>query len=289
MSQTTPWLLPLAAWLALQALPAAALDLPGPLADGTCTGACGGSAADGDITLSPVGHAAHGWVSTAGSDATGVSPLALPTNSRGNGTETNGSRWVSPSFQAQAGDQVSVWFNYVSTDGKGFDDYAWARLVDAGGATAAWLFTARSSKSSTGNIVPGDVVDKSAFDPRDALVGYKDWTFTSKDAADPVDWSHLGASNGTCWKDNAPGCGFTGWLESRHAIAASGSYRLEVGVVNWGDTAYDSGLAFDHATLSVAAAVPEPGIAGLMLAGGLGLAGWLAGRRRRPAARITWR
>lgn len=274
----------LATALALTTLPAAALTLPGPFADGTCTGACGTSGKDGDITLSPLGHAAHGWVSTFGSAATGISPLALPTNSRGNGTETNGSRWVSPSFQAQAGEQLSVWFNYVSTDGKGFDDYAWARLVDTSGATAAWLFAARSSNSSTGNIVPGDVVDKSAFDPRDVLVGYKDWNFVSKDAVDTVGWSPLGDSNHTCWKDNAPGCGYTGWLESRHSVAASGSYRLDVGVVNWGDGLYDSGLAFDHATLT--AAVPEPASASLMLAGSLGLLGWLR-RHRQPATRAA--
>jgi len=48
-----------------------------------------------------------------------------------------------------------VSFDYVSTDGKGFDDYAWARVVDAGGQnTVAWLFTARSSNSITPPRVP---------------------------------------------------------------------------------------------------------------------------------------
>ena len=37
---------------------------------------------------------------------------------------------------AAAGDTLSLYFSYVSTDGKGFDDYAWARLVTAdSGAT----------------------------------------------------------------------------------------------------------------------------------------------------------
>ena len=40
-------------------------------------------------------------------------------------------------------------FNFLSTDGKGYDDYAWARLVNAdqGNLTVAWLFTARSTNS----------------------------------------------------------------------------------------------------------------------------------------------
>lgn len=262
--------------LALAAQSALAADVAPPplLSDWTCTGACGASGADGDITLSPLGNPAYGWVSTSGSDAFGVSPLSLGDNKTG--VETNGSRWVSSTFSAQAGDRFDMRFNYLSTDGKGFDDYAWARLVDATtGQTAAWLFTARSNNSNTGNIVPGDVLDKNTFDPRDVIVDYDAYEFTSKTTDDPIDWSHLGASNGTCWRDNAPGCGYTGWLHSQVSFAAGGTYRVELGVVNWGDTAFDSGLAFDFAGLS--APVPEPGT---WLMAVLGLA-TLSLRRRR--------
>lgn len=237
---------------------------PGP-ADTTCLGSCGISAADGDITLSPLAKPMFGWVSTFGSSELGVSPLALGGNKTG--AETNGSRVRTGAFAALAGDQLNIYLNYVSTDGKGYDDYAWARLIDAGSAsTVAWLFTARSTNSGTRNIVPGDVVDKSDFDPDTALVGYDAWDFTSKTAVDPVNWAPLGDSNGLCWEDNAKGCGFTGWMHARHTLAASGSYRLEFGVVNWGDQAYDSGLAFDYAglrALPLAAPVPEP--SGLLL------------------------
>ena len=75
--------------------------------------------------------------------------------------------------------------------------------------------------------------------------------------------------------------GDTGWLQSRHSFAATGSYRLEVGIVNWGDEAYDSGLAFDVLGLS-AAPVPEPAGWHLLLAAGL--LGWLQQRRRAAAA-----
>lgn len=250
---------------------------PGDLAGWTCTGQCGASAAQGDISLSPFGSAMVGYVATAGSSVYGVSPLVLDDNSRG--IETNGSTIVSGAFRAAQGDRIAVQFNYVSTDGKGFDDYAWARLVNADdGALVAWLFTARSSNSSTGNIVPGDVLDRDDFDPRNVIVNYDDFEFNSKTSSDPVDWAPLGASNGTCWRDNAPGCGYTGWLESRHSFAAGGDYRLEVGIVNWGDEAYDSALAFD--VVGLTSAVPEPAAWQLLLGAAL-----LAGIKRRADPR----
>jgi len=257
----------LALALALGGAHAASVAPPGSLASWSCSGQCGSTPADGDIGLSPLANPAYGYVATAGSSVYGVSPLVLDGNSRG--IETNGSVITSGAFQAAAGDWIDLQFNYVSTDGKGFDDYAWARLLDASsGSLVAWLFTARSSNSATGNIVPGDVVTKKEFDPREAIVNYDNFAFTSKTVDDPVDWSLLGGSNGTCWRDNAPGCGYTGWLQSRHHFAATGHYRIEVGVVNWGDEAYDSGLAFDVQGL-VAAPVPEPAPWQLLAAGGL--------------------
>jgi hypothetical protein len=261
------------------------LALPADLSSWACTGQCGASGNDGDIIASPFGSPRYAYVSTSGSEATGVSPLHLDSNSRGNGTETNGSKLVSPEFHAGVGDRIDLQFNYVSTDGKGFDDYGWARVLSAtDGSLVAWLFTARSSNSGTGNIVPGDVVTKKEFDPKLTIVNYADFNFHSKLADDPVDWSPLGSSNGSCWKANAAGCGYTDWLHSRYAFAAGGDYRIEVGVVNWGDAAFDSGLAFDLAGLSAPAPapVPEPASATLMLAAlgvvGMRLRPWRAGR-----------
>jgi hypothetical protein len=246
-----------------QAALAAEVSPPLALGNWACLGQCGASAAQGDIVLSPFASPAYGFVTTAGSAVYGASPLALDDNSRG--IEANGSRIVSAPFQAQAGDTLDVQFSYASTDGKGFDDYAWARLVDAQTNTlVAWLFTARSSNSSTGNIVPGDVVRRDEFDPREVIVNYDDFQFTSMTADNPIDWAPLGPSNGTCWRDNAQGCGYTGWLQSHHSFAQAGSFRLEIGVVNWGDEAYDSGLAFDLRGLT--AAVPEPAAWQLLLA-----------------------
>lgn len=268
----------IAAALTVGTAGAVEIALPGDLSAWTCTGRCGASGNDGDIVGSPFGSPQYAYVSTSGSEAMGVSPLQLDSNSRGNGTETNGSKFVSPVFHASAGDRIDLQFNYVSTDGKGFDDYGWARVVDAvDGSLVAWLFTARSSNSGTGNIVPGDVVTKKEFDPKETIVNYADFNFHSKLADDPIDWSPLGFSNGSCWKENAAGCGFTDWLHSRHAFAGGGDYRIEVGVVNWGDGAFDSGLAFDVVGLS--APVPEPASATLMLAA-LGAIGLKIRRRR---------
>jgi PEP-CTERM motif len=276
--------LAVAGFATFSALPAHAADvaLPTGQQGATCVGVCGTSGADGDIGLSPLGKPVYGYVTTSGSTARGVSPLALDGNKTG--IATNGSSFLTGVFSAAAGDRISMHFNYVSTDGKGFDDYAWARVVDAAdNSLVAWLFTARSTNSGTRNIVPGNVLDRSEFDPDLHIVGYDDWDFVSKDAANPVDWSKLGASNGSCWEENAKGCGYTGWLESTHSFASAGSYRVQVGVVNWGDEAFDSGLAFDYAGLSAAAVpplpVPEPGTFALMSSALAALA-W---RRRRSA------
>lgn len=274
--------------LASTPLQAAPVALSGDL---SCTGTCGTTAATGDIGLSPLGTAQYGYVTTAGSTEYGVSPLTLDPNSRGGGTETNGSRVRTANFTAAQGDTLSVYFNFVSTDGKGYDDYAWARVLSAGtGNLVAWLFTASSTNSSTGKIIPGDVVDKNDFNPDVRLKNFKDFSFTSKTVDDPVDWAPLGGSNGSCWEDNAAGCGYTGWLLSEYAFEAAGQFLIEIGVTNWGDEAYDTGLAFDFQTrinrltglTTLAAnsnAVPEPATSGLLLLGG-GLIG-LLGRRQR--------
>ncbi|EHR72569.1 PEP-CTERM putative exosortase interaction domain-containing protein [Burkholderiales bacterium JOSHI_001] len=274
----------LAATLACLGSPLAQAQVNGDLSTWTCVGTCGASAADGDITLSPTGNSQYAYLSTNGSAAHNVSPLNFSESGGGGSTffQTNGSRYTSATFTLGANQTVDAWFNYVSTDGKGFDDYAWARLVNAGdSSTAAWMFTARSTNGSKQNVVPGNALAKAddllGFDPDAVIVNYKDFDFntrtTQSSAFNPINWSKLGEWNGTCWRDNAEGCGFTGWLHSALTPGA-GSYRLEVGVVNFGDEAWDSGIAFDVTSLT--AAVPEPTTWALMLAG----VALLATRRR---------
>jgi hypothetical protein len=273
----------IAAFMCGSAAYAADVVLPGDLSGWTSVGSAGSMAPSGDIVASPLANTQYGYVTTAESTEFQVSPLTLKSGGKGSGIEHNGSKITSNIFSAIAGQTLSMSFNFASTDGKGYDDYAWARVINSSDdSLVAWLFAAQSTNSNTKGIVPGSVLDKSAFDPDQVISNYKDFSFTSKTAEDPIDWSALKGSSGFCWKDNAEGCGFTGWLDSSITLANSGSYRVEIGVVNWGDGAYDSGLAFDFRGLTNSqnvTAVPESETYALMLVG-LCLVGSVARRRR---------
>ena len=247
-----------------------------PAAAATCVGSCGHDFADGDVSAAPVGDGTFGWVSTAGG-IDGAGQLA------GIGG-TNGSTFTT-SFVAAAGDQLRYVFNFVSSDGQSapgefiYEDYASVQLLDAAtDALVAVLFNARTEPS--GPIAPGDGLPP--IDPgvtlNPASVGI---TLGSGANGGPV-WAPLGGSSGTCW---GPGCGLTGWVESTYTIAAGGSYKLQFAVTNWGDTAYDTGLAYAGLTVGgtpIVDFVPEPETWALMIAG-FGMVG-AAQRRRRPAA-----
>lgn len=229
------------------------------IAGWACTGSCGTSGANGVVPLSPfAGSTAYGWVSS----VNGVNGLGLP-GIGGTGSATDGSRIRSGQFAAAAGQTLSFYFNYVTSDGAGFADYAWARLLDSGGNQVALLFTARTTPG--GNTVPGFSMPP--------LVATLTPAATPIVAGAPT-WAPLGGSSATCFD---VGCGYTGWIQATYVIAAAGNYELEFGVVNWDDSAYDSGMAFDGATIggnpigpaAVATNVPTLNEYGLMLMAGL--------------------
>jgi hypothetical protein len=216
-----------------------------PLPSGwTCTGTCGASGADGVVTLSPTGNSSYQWVSTTGGSY-GVG--ALPTGVLGG--ETDGSTLATTIFSATGGTALNFYFNYVTSDGAGYADYGWAELFDSSNSPVALLFTARTVPS--GSIVPGS--------------GMPAPLATLAPASVPIigggpAWSPLGGSSGDCY---AAGCGYTGWVNSNYIIPTAGNYYLEIGAVNWSDTAYDSGLAMDGVTvggvpITPPAGVPEP-------------------------------
>ena len=80
------------------------------------------------------------------------------------------------------------------------------------------------------------------------------------------------------------GCGHTGWVLSQFNIQNAGNYLLEFGVVNVGDSLFNSGLAFsgitvDGVPVDPSPAIPEPKTYAMMLAG-LGLLGFMARRKK---------
>ncbi len=252
-----------------------------------CAGNCGTLGADGDITLSGVsGSTAYGYVVTSGSEENGK--LLSPFDSSGGfaggglGSETNGSRLRSGSFAASAGDSLDFKFNYISSDGtSSFIEYSWAVVRNAGDlSVAALLFTGRTNPDLSAPAVPGfglpapsSGVNLNGGNPVLMIAG-------------GPNWSPLGGYSGNCY---GPGCGYTGWISSQYTFASGGNYVLEFGVINWGDTAWDAGMAFDGITVAgkpiddvtITPGIPEPQTYALMLAGLAAVA--LAARRRRKA------
>ena len=212
----------------------------------TCAGNCGTDGADGVVPLSPTGNTTYEWVSTSGG-VTGAG--VLPAGAQG--SETDGSTLATPVFSATAGTALNFYFNYVTSDGAGYADYAWAELYDSSNNPVALLFTARTEES--GSIIPGTALPSPAATLIPASVPILPGTGTqcgSGECNSPAggpSWPELGGWTGDCW---AVGCGYTGWVKATYTIPKAGNYYLKVGVINWLDELYDSGLAVDGVTLN---------------------------------------
>jgi hypothetical protein len=234
----------------------------------TCVGNCGTATnADGVVTLPPDGATSYQWISTYGG-ANGGGQLP------GIGG-TDGSSLTSSVFAATVGQQLNFNFNFVTSDGAGFADYAFAQLRTASNDVVATLFTARTEPS--GNISPGVGLpaNSSILTPG-----------TSGIHGGGTNWSPLGYSSGACW---AAGCGYTGWISAQYTIATAGNYQIVFGVTNVLDGAFDTGLAFSSVTVggtpvvTGVSGVPEISTWVMMLAGFAGL-GFVGYRRNKLAA-----
>jgi PEP-CTERM motif len=228
-------------------------------------GNVGTDGADGVVTLAPGSTTPYGYVSTDGGVMGAVLP-GLTGTSNGNGQSTNGSILRTSVFTATAGTSLNFYFNFVTSDGAGWADYGWARLLDPSLNQVALLFTARTTPG--GNSVPGFGMPAIAatMTPSTVIIN----------PGGPV-WSPLGGSSGKCF---STGCGYSGWVASDYTIANAGSYILEFGTANWGDTAWQTGLAFDGILVGgqpITPGVPEP--ATLLLLG-FGLAGLATLRKK---------
>ena len=204
----------------------------------TCIGECGNLGADGVVIASPSGPT-YAYVTTNGGEV-GAGQLAGEGGTVGEAT--NGSLYTTSEFEVAAGEALDFWFNYVTSDGSGYADYAWAGLYTANLDPVAILFTARTQE--VGTIVPGFNLPgvEATLDPASVpIIG-----------GEPA-WSPLGDSSGSCFD---VGCGFTGWVNSSYEIADAGSYVLRFGVTNWNDQSYDSGMAFSGLTVGGVSLTP---------------------------------
>ncbi|MCS7101142.1 MAG: NF038132 family protein [Burkholderiaceae bacterium] len=250
--------------LALTGTSALAAPLP---AGWTCVGNCGSnSAPDGVVTLAP-GFSTYEWISTSGGPS-GIGKLPVAADQTGQ--ETNGSFAQTPTFTAAAGDKLSFYFNYITSDGAQFTEYAWAGLFQGTSTFNSYLFTARTTPS--GDTVPG-------FGLPGLGAGV---TLTPASTAiipgGPA-FSPLGGSSGACYSS---GCGYTGWIKMDYTFTTAGTYSIGFGVTNALDTIFDSAFAFAGVSINdnPITQVPEPATLALF---GIGLAGLGALRRRRQA------
>lgn len=243
-------------------------------AGSTCLGNCGTLGADGDVPLSGLpGSTAYGYVS---------SSLGVDANSNGIGYglggETNGSQLSFAFTVANPNTLLSFAFNYITSDGTlSFIEYGFAELTNTATSESIVLFNARTRPESEGPTVPGF-----GMPPIQAtVVGAPAYT-----VAGATNWSPLGGSSGDCFQGLGNGCGATGWLSSFYTIATAGSYELTLGVVNWGDTAFDTGMAFDfglgEGNVPSIPGIPEPSTYAMFA---VGLAAIAAGVRRRSVQR----
>jgi hypothetical protein len=163
--------------------------------------------------------------------------------------ETNGSILTSGEFTANGTDILNFYFNFVTSDGAGFPEYAWARLLNTADPTASiLLFTARTCQTAACDTVPGV-----AMPPLGAGVTLIPAT---TGILPGTTWSPLGDYSGECW---AVGCGHSGWINALYTPLA-GTYQLEFGVVNVEDMLFDTGMAIAGAQIgnTPISSVPEP-------------------------------
>lgn len=266
-------LLAAAAALTAMSLPASAIPLGNV---GDFTGNAGFGTPNGVVTASPVGPN-YVFLTTAGGAA--LSGLGV-------GGETNGTELTTDPFSVSAGETLEYYFNYVTSDGSGFPDYAYAFLIDVDTQDQTLFFTARTTP--TGDTVPGfglPPLDAAAtLTPSTTEIIDGNGPGSALGSADGPEWIHLGGSSGGCFDGVGEGCGYTDWIFASLEIPVDGTYQAVFGVVNANDQDFDSGIALAGLTaggtvIIPSNAIPLPGALPLMAAGLAGL-GWLRARRR---------
>jgi hypothetical protein len=237
----------------------------------TCVGSsvCGTLGPDGDVSAPPQFGPNYAFITTEGAVGLNGAAINPPT-----GQETNGSLLESNTFTLAEGDRLSFYFNYVTSDGSQFTEYAWTGLFNVNTLTSGILFTARTTTS--GDTVPGFGLP--GLDPNVVLTPP-----TTPIIAGLTTWSPLGGSSGACFDGIGQGCGQTGWIQMTYTVptGGAGTYRLQFGVTNALDEDFQSGMAIAGTTINDIPITPVPVPMSLALFG-VGLAGLgVVARRRR--------
>lgn len=245
---------------------AAIICTSGAFAAPITVGNSGVAGPNGVVTAPPADGPTYRYVSTLGG-VTGAGQIA------GAGG-TNGSSYTTDVFTANSGSILTFYFNYVTSDGSGFSDYAWSALLNNTGTSVVdYIFSARTTPS--GDTVPGFGLP--------GLNAVLTPGSTPIIPGGPV-WAQLGSDSGRCFSGVGNGCGYTGWIKATYTIEEAGEYRIGFGVSNITDTQFQSGLAFtssivDGEVIDPTPAIPEPA-SWAMLITGFGLVGAAARRRR---------
>jgi hypothetical protein len=217
------------------------------------------------------GFSSYQWISTA-NGPTGAGKLPVgPT-----GQETNGSFAQTPAFTVNPGDSLSFYFNYITSDGSQFTDYAWAGLF-LGSRFDSYLFTARTTPSGDtvpGYGLPGLRIGVTLTPPSTPII-----------PGGPA-FSPLEGSSERCYAEE--GCGYTGWIKMDYTFTTSGTYSIGFGVTNLFDSQFDSAFAFAGVSINQVpidekppVQVHEPTSIALMALALVALGG--TRRRRKPA------
>ena len=257
--------------LGLGALALGAMLVPTQASAQSCVGNCGTASPNGDVVAPPEFGPSYRYVSTNGGVSGG--------GQLGGVGGTNGSLYTTASFQAEAGSELVFYFNFVTSDGTGsYPDYAWSSLNL--GSEQLVLFTART--------VPGGADTVPGFGLPGLAPGVVLTPGSTPIQAGLTNWAQLGSSSGDCYQGPANGCGMTGWIKSTYTVTTAGLYTLQFGATNYGDTGYDTGLAFtgiqlDGTIIDPPGGVPEPATWAMFIAG-FGLVGAAARRRRADRA-----